>query len=123
MSNAKEIGTKLAELCRQGKGMEAIKTFYADDVVSVESVAMGDGGREVAGKQAVIGKSTWWEENHEVHSAEVSGPFPHGEDKFALRFNIDVTNKPSGNRITMDEIGVYEVAGGKVVREEFFYEV
>lgn len=123
MSNAKQVGTKIAELCRQGKGMAAIETYYADNVVSIESVAMGDGSREVSGKQAVIGKSKWWEENHEVHSAEVNGPFPHGDDKFALRFNFEVTNKPSGKRQVMDEIAIYQVEGGKIVREEFFYDM
>ncbi len=122
MSNAKEVGTKLAQLCREGKGMEAIDTFYAANVISVESVGNDQMPREMTGKEAVLGKAKWWVENHEIHSAEVTGPFPHGDEKFALRFNYDVTNKPSGQRIKMDEIAVYEVADGKVVREEFFYD-
>jgi ketosteroid isomerase-like protein len=32
-----------------------------------------------------------------------------------------VTNKPSGNRMQMDEAGLYTVSNGKIVREEFFY--
>jgi ketosteroid isomerase-like protein len=38
-------------------------------------------------------------------------------------FRYDVTNKPSGRRMTMDEVGLYTVQGGKIVREEFFYNV
>lgn len=51
----------------------------------------------------------------------MEGPWPHGDDRFAVRFTYDITNKPSGMRMQMDEIGVFTVADGKVVREEFFY--
>ncbi len=123
MANAKEVGTQLVSMCREGKNHECVQKLYADNVVSVESVAGGGMDREANGKEAVLGKSTWWAENHEVHSAEVMGPFPHGDNKFAVRFKMDVTSKPMGNqRMELDEIGVYEVADGKIVREEFFYD-
>ena len=32
-----------------------------------------------------------------------------------------VTAKSSGNRMAMDELAVYQVKDGKIVREEFFY--
>ena len=57
-----------------------------------------------------------------VHDAQVSDPYPHGEDKFAVRFVMDITSKAMGDqRGTMDEIAVYTVADGKIVREEFYY--
>ena len=31
------------------------------------------------------------------------------------------TNKPSGKRFTMDEVGLFTVDNGKIVKEEFFY--
>ena len=40
-----------------------------------------------------------------------------------MRFVLDVTNKPSKRRITMDEIGLFTVENGKISREEFFYQV
>jgi len=124
MSNAKEIGTKLVNLCREGKNLDAINNLYADNVVSVEAVEGGGFPREMSGKEAVLGKGKWWGENHEVHSSEVSGPFPHGDNKFAVRFNMDVTSKPMNNtRMQLDEVGVYEVEDGKIVREEFFYDM
>lgn len=121
MSTANAIGEKLVALCKEGKGLTAIEELYADDIVSVEA-AQGPGmDRQQSGKQAVIGKTTWWEENHDVHSSEVTGPFPHGDDKFAVIFDIDVTFKPESRRSQLKEIAVYQVADGKVVREEFFY--
>lgn len=114
------IAQKLVELCRQGKNTEAINTLYADDVVSVEAGAPPGMDRTSKGIAAVRGKGEWWAANHETHSAAVTGPWPH-DDRFIVGFSYEVTNKPSGNRFKMDEVGLFTVANGKIVREEFFY--
>ena len=119
--SAFEIGEKLVALCREGKNLEAVDQLYADSVVSVESVAPPEGEREVAGIDAVRGKNQWWMENHEVHSASAKGPFPHGDDRFCVIFEFDATHKPSGQRMQMEEVGLYTVSDGKISREEFFY--
>lgn len=116
-----EIAQKMVDLCRQGKNEEALDTLFSEDMVSVEAMAMPGMGQEAKGLAAVKAKGAWWVENHEVHSAEVSGPWPHG-DRFIVRFQYDVTNKPSGNRMQMDEAALYTVSNGKIVREEFFYD-
>lgn len=117
-----EIGNKLVAFCKEGKNLESVQTLYADDVVSVEAAAPPSGGDQTTkGKEGVIGKNKWWTENHEVHSGEVEGPFPHGDDRFAVIFRYDVTNKPSKMRIQMNEVGVFTCAGGKVTKEEFYY--
>jgi len=121
--NAKEIGEKLVALCREGKNLECVNTYYADNVMSIEAGDPPDGRRVAEGIEAVRGKNDWWVENHEVHSSSVHGPFPHGDDRFAVRFEFDITNKPSGQRMQMEEIGVYTVADGKIVREEYFYDM
>ena len=53
----------------------------------------------------------------------MEGPFPHGSDRFAVYFKYDVTNKPSGRRMQMNEIGLFTVRNGKVSKEEFFYDM
>lgn len=117
-----EIANKLAELCKQGKNMEALDTLFAQDVVSVEALAMPDAPQEAKGLAALKGKNEGWLANHEIHSASVTGPWPHG-DRFVVGFQYDVTNKPSGKRMQMDEVGLYTVRNGKIAREEFFYDV
>ena len=67
-----------------------------------------------------MAKGQWWTENHEVHSVNVEGPLVAGSH-FAVTFKMDVTFKPASRRFTMEEIGVYKVADGKIVYEEFFY--
>lgn len=122
--SAKEIGQKMVALCKEGKNLESINTLYAENIVSVEAAAPPQGGERITeGLEGVRGKNQWWSENHEIHSAKVSGPYPHGEDKFAVRFEYDITNKPSGMRMQMDEVGVFTVKDGKVIREEFFYDM
>lgn len=118
--NTMEIARKLVELCKHGKNAEALSTLFADDVVSVEAGAPPGMQREAKGLAAVKGKGEWWVANHEVHSASVTGPWPH-DDRFVVGFQYDVTNKPSGTRMKMDEVGLYTVRNGKIVREEFFY--
>ena len=120
--NAKEIGGKLVELCSQGKNMDAIDQLYANDVVSVEAGGPPGMDRTATGKEAVIGKNKWWTDNHEVHAAKCEGPFPH-DDRFAVRFEYDVTNKPSGKRFVMKEVGLFNTKNGKITREEFFYDM
>ena len=115
-----QIANKLVELCRQGKNRDALDTLFAAEVVSVEAGAPPGMQREAKGLSAVKAKSDWWMENHEIHSANVTGPWPHDE-RFVVGFQYDITNKPSGRRMKMDEVGLYTVQNGKIVREEFFY--
>ncbi|HEY0977692.1 MAG TPA: nuclear transport factor 2 family protein [Flavobacteriales bacterium] len=118
--NTKDIGNRLVELCRQGKFDEAVHELYAEDIVSVEAGGPPGMDRTARGKPAVIAKGEWWSANHEVHSVTAEGPFPM-DDRFAVYFLIDLTNKPSGQRIAMKEVALYTTANGKIVREEFLY--
>lgn len=118
-----EVGTQLAEFCRTGQEAKALETLYAPEVVSVEALAMGEGGREAKGLDALKGKHDWWFGAHEVHALEVEGPFFYGEDQFALTFAMDTTVKETGERSQMKEVGVYTISDGKIVKEEFFYGV
>jgi ketosteroid isomerase-like protein len=117
--NTLEIANQLVVLCKQGKSAEA-KALYAADAVSVEAFAPPGMQQEAKGLAAIKAKGEWWTANHEIHSAAVTGPWPHG-DRFIVGFQYDVTNKPSGQRMKMDEVGLFTVRDGKIVREEFFY--
>lgn len=120
-----EVAKQLVALCREGKNQEAIDALYADDVVSVEVMGSPEMPKEMTGKPAVLAKNQWWNENHEVHNGECVGPFPHGE-RFIVCFKYDVTAKSgpmAGKRMAMEEAGLYTAVDGKIVREEFFYDM
>jgi hypothetical protein len=116
--NTEEVAKKLADYCRKGEWMKALEELYANDIVSVEAQEMGDRPAEMRGIDLVRGKTTWWENNMEVHSAKVSGPFV-ARDTFVVQFDIDVTDKASRKRMQASEVGIYTVKDGKVAREEF----
>ncbi len=115
-----EVADALVKLCSGGKFQEAVKTLYSPDIVSVEAGAPPGQSREAKGLEAVAAKGEWWTANHEVHSVSVEGPLVAGSH-FAVTFKMDVTFKPASKRFTMEEVGVYKVADGKVVYEQFFY--
>ena len=112
-----ELANAFAAMCKSGQHEEAGKQFWSDDIVSCEAMP-GDMAR-IQGRAGVDAKGAWWYANNEIHSVSTEGPYVHG-DQFILRFQMDVTPK-GGERIKMDEMGVYTVAGGKVVEERFFY--
>ena len=116
----KEVADKLVALCTQGKFDEATKELYSNDIVSMEAGAPPGGSRESKGLDAVLAKGEWWVNNHEVHSVVVEGPLVAGSH-FSVVFKLDITFKPQAKRFTMEEVAVYKVADGKIVYEEFFY--
>ena len=112
-----DLAREFTAALKAGK-FEDAERFWSDDVVSIEAQ---DGPRkEARGRAAVHAKGEWWTTNHDVHKFEVAGPFVNG-DQFALRFAIDVTPKQSGQRMQMDEVGLYTVRGGKITEDRFFY--
>jgi hypothetical protein len=115
------VAEELVSLCRAGRNLDAINQFYAPDIVSVESMGNEQMPREMKGIDAIMGKNKWWSENNTVNSATVEGPFIADSDKFAVYYNYDVTAKQTGQRNQMEEMALYTVKDGKIVREQFFY--
>jgi hypothetical protein len=113
-----EVGKKLVELCRNREWMKAIDSLYAKDIVSMEPRSMENMPAEMRGLDQVRGKTQWFMDNHEIHDSKVSGPFA-ARDTFVVKFDIDVTDKASKERMQMSEVGIYTVKDGKVSREEF----
>jgi hypothetical protein len=121
--DTKQIGEKLVGFCSKGKNLDAIDALYDKNIVSIEAMAGPDMPAEMKGIDKIKGKNQWWNENNQVHSSKIEGPFPHN-DRFAVKFHYEITPKAGpgkGKRISMDEVGIYTVKDGKIVKEEFFY--
>lgn len=128
----KTIADQLIAANREGPEatLSMVKQIYADDVVSVEAAAMpnddGTTSAEARGKAAIEAKHAWFDGAFEVHSTNTEGPFIHApsgssDGQFAIIYDMDITNKATGDREKSREIGVYTVKGGKITREEFYY--
>jgi ketosteroid isomerase-like protein len=125
MPTAKEVADQMVALCRAGKNIDAVEKLFSADAVSVEAQGDETMPAVMTGRAAIRGKNEWWFQNHTVHSASLRGPFPNGE-RFAAIYDFEVTAKAgpmAGQRMRMEEVALYTVADGKIVREEFFYDM
>lgn len=115
-----EVANRLVELCRQSLYMEAAIELYSEDIISIEP----DGAPHprVQGMEAIAKKGEAWREMmHEILSSEISDPLV-AENFFSVAMKSKVRMKDD-SVIDMQEICVYQVVGGKVVEEQFFYTV
>ena len=120
--DVQQIGKKLVEVCRANRNEDA-RALYSAEAVSVEATGSEEMPAVMKGVEAIRGKGRWWLDNNEVHRAEVKGPFPN-ENRFAVIFDFEFTPKAgprAGQRTRMEEVALYTVENGKIVREEFFY--
>lgn len=116
--DTKDIANRLVELCRQGQFETAITELYGNDIVSVEPE--GAPVKEVSGIAAVIEKGQNFNAMvEEFHGMEVSDPVI-ADSFFSCSMKMDVTFK-GASRSTMEEVCLYQVKDGKIVREEFFF--
>jgi len=118
--NTQQVADKLVAYCREGKNLEAIDELYSDEIVSKEP--KGSSTELVNGKTAVIAKNQqWYDMVQEIHSAHIGDPIVTG-NFFACTMDMDVSYKQHG-RMAMHEVAVYQVKDGKIVADEFFYEM
>jgi hypothetical protein len=110
------IASQFVESCNQGKNFDVMHAMYAHDIVSVEP-----SGEETAGKTPVIQKSERFQAQNTIGGEKVRGPFLNGSNQFAVHFTFEVTPKATGQRITVEEVGVYTVKDNKITREQFFH--
>lgn len=114
-----EIANGLVMLCRKGEYTAAYTTYFSEEATSTEPIP----NIPVAnGLDAMLAKGAGWAAITEVHAAEVSEPLIGG-NYFALTFKMDTTNKETGQRTQGEEIALYHVKDGKIVSEQFFYDM
>jgi len=114
------VAQELVAFCRARRNMDAINKLYSPNIESVEPVETPVMPAVMHGIDAIRQKNVWWVENNEIHSAEARGPFV-GEDQFSVHYIFDTTFKPTGARRTREEMALYTVKDGQIVREQFFY--
>jgi hypothetical protein len=119
-ATTQEVANKLVKLCREGKNEDAIKELYAEHIISIEP--KGSRHERTEGKKAVLDKTTQFMGMVETfHSSKISDPIFTG-NHFSCVMEMDVTLKGMG-RSSMNEVCVYEVKDGKIIHEQFFFNV
>jgi ketosteroid isomerase-like protein len=121
--NTEAVAKRLVELCRKGEYEQAQRELYAQDAVSIEMPGLPAGALgDVQGLDAIVEKGRQFAARVEaMHANVVSDPLVAGQ-WFSVTMTMDVTFKERG-RVQMSELCVYHVRDGKVVSEQFFYDM
>jgi limonene-1,2-epoxide hydrolase len=114
MQTTQQIADRLVALCREDKNLDCINELYAADATSTESNTVKTGRDNILQKNI-----NWFNSVETLHSTIISEPIVTG-NFFALTMDLDATYKQHG-RFIMREIGVYEVKDGKIISDQFFY--
>ena len=113
-----EIAHRLVELCRQGQWQQAQEELYHQDAESIEPEGTPFG--QAKGMEAIAEKGNKWEAAVEaVHGNEISEPQIAG-NFFSVGMKSDITMTGMG-RMDFEELCLYEVQDGKIIKEQFFY--
>jgi hypothetical protein len=118
MLTTSAVARRLVELCRQNLFVQAQHELMADHCVQHEparasNTSAGSKAEIIAKEEAL--QSAVLEMHHiDISEPLVAGPF------FSITLRIDLTLRDRG-RLTLAEIGVYEVRDGLIVSETFFY--
>ncbi len=114
-----EVANRFNELNQSGRWDLIVDELYHQDCESIEP-AHAQGLKNVKGIDAIREKGA----NFNAMIAEMHGgyctPPVVGGNFFSVGMGLDVTMK-EGGRMNMDEIAVYEVKDGKIVKEQFFF--
>ena len=114
-----QIADRFDELAQTGQWDKIQEELFADDAVSIEP-EHSRGMQSAQGKEALKQKGQQFTEMVEEMHGGYSHPPQVAGNHFAVAMGMDVTMKGQG-RMKMDEIAVYEVKNGKIVKEQFFY--
>ncbi len=115
----KEVADRLSELFKENKWKEIQEELFSQDAVSIEP-PHSQGLQTVQGLDAIKKKGEEFNQMvEEMHGGWTGEPIVGG-NYIAVSMGMDVTMKGAG-RMKMDEIALYEVKDGKIVKEQFFY--
>src|SRR6188474_3166050 len=114
-----EVANRFQELAKENQWDKIQEELFADNAASIEPPG-SPGLQSVQGLDAIKEKGRKFGEMvEEMHGGYTSAPIVGGR-YFSVAMGMDCTMKGMG-RQKMDEIAVYEVKDGKIVKEQFFY--
>lgn len=114
-----EVAKKYYQWAQEGNWSEIVEQLYSENAVSVEKNREGEWW-QAEGLEAIKAKGKEWNEGiEEFHGGYTNEPIVAGTH-FSCTMGMDITMKGAG-RQKMDEVCVFEVKDGKIVKEQFFY--
>lgn len=115
--DVRAVGSTLVKMFNEGKHKEIEELYWSPQIESVEGYGVGLAWR---GRDAVNAKNQQWSSENTILGASAEGPYL-GSSGFAVKFRMEVRTNATGQTKNFEEIGVYTIQDGKIVREEFMY--
>lgn len=117
--STEEVANRFHELAGNGKWDQIQEELFSEDAMSVEPPT-AQGLQTVTGLDRIREKARQWEQMIEqTHGGYCNKPQVAGR-YFTCTMGADVTMKGQG-RVKLDEVAVYEVKNGRIVKEQFFF--
>jgi len=117
--STQEVAKRFYELAQQGQWEQIQNELYHTDAESIEP-QQANGLPNAKGLDKIREKGRVWNEMiQEVHGGYCNEPSVAGSH-FVCTMGVEATMKGQG-RMKMDEVAVYEVKDGKIVKEQFFF--
>ena len=114
-----DVANRFHELAQTGQWEQIQQELFAENAKSIEP-EHSPGLQSVEGMEAIKQKGKQFGEMvEEIHGGYSNEPIVAG-NYFAVAMGMDTTMKGAG-RMKMDEIALYQVKDGKIVKEQFFY--
>lgn len=117
-----EVANRFHELAQQGQFDQIQNELFAPAAISIEPEHAAEMQMpvRVEGLEAIQQKGRDFNQAvEEMHGGYCNEPQVAG-NHFSCSMGMDCTMK-GGQRNKMDEIAVYQVDNGKIVKEQFFY--
>ena len=114
-----EVADRLNQLFKENKWSQVQDELFSEDAESIEP-EKSQGLKSVKGLDAIRKKGEQFNNMvEEIHGGYSSEPVVGG-NFIAVAMGLDATMKGMG-RTKMDEIAIYEVKDGKIIKEQFFF--
>jgi hypothetical protein len=116
MKTIHQIADRLISLCREQKFVEAYKELYGEEAESIDP--MYSLMPPARGLITLIEREKQFLAKATINEIKISEPLISGK-YFAIHIHMDFNIEDRGRKI-VDELAVYNVKGGKIVRQQFF---
>ncbi len=118
--NTQQIAEKMITYNNEGKFPAVFTDLFAQDFVSIEMP--GTPHEVVQGVEGATKKGEWFFSQVDMLGLEISEPLV-ADNWFAVRYKMHTKDKKTGEEKHESELGVYHVEDGKIVQEQFFYDM
>jgi hypothetical protein len=114
--NIKTIAERLVALCREQKFIEAYRELFGEEAESIDPLfTLMPPAR---GLITLIEREKQFLAKAQIYSIDISEPLI-SRSYFAVKLSMNFIHEDRGE-VNMNELCVYHVKGGKIVRQQFF---